>query len=195
MWGGGGGGAMKLCTTMHLQYPHNYPTHNYLKKRNENWWWHILLTREPFIICLIQQMYSDNSPCIKLKNKISIPFNVNIGVRQGCILSPTLFNIFISQFAEILNDEYAQSLQLDDHTLLSNIMWADDVVLLSKSKLGLQYQLDQLQKFSALNKLSVNIDKTKCVCFNCKGSLIRNCFKLGQTILEDVTSFKYLGVG
>ena len=87
------------------------------------------------------------------------------------------------------------SLQLDDRTLLSNIMWADDIVLLSKSILGLQYQLDQLQKFSALNKLSVNIDKTKCMCFNHKGSLIRNCFKLGQTILEDVTCSKYLGVG
>ena len=142
------------------------------------------------VIC---SMYCGNFACVKLSNRISAPFPVDIGVRQGCVLSPTLFNIFIADLCTSLTNDAAHGLHLDGKSVISNIIWADDIVLLSSTKEGLQYQLDQLSLFSIENHLTVNINKTKCMCFNKGGRLIKNFFKLGQDVLEDVSSFKYLG--
>ena len=43
---------------------------------------------------IIRNIYSNDKACVKLNGKCSTTFDVNIGVRQGCILSPLLFNIF-----------------------------------------------------------------------------------------------------
>ena len=108
------------------------------------------------VIC---SMYCGNFARIKLHNRISAPFPVDIGVRQGCVLSPTLFNIFIADLCIPLSNDSACGLHLDDDSVISNIIWADDVVLLSSTKEGLQYQLDQLSIFSNSNHLTVNINK------------------------------------
>ena len=47
----------------------------------------------------VRSLYSFNESCIKLNNLLSQWFEVNIGVRQGDNLSPTLFSIFINDLA------------------------------------------------------------------------------------------------
>ena len=66
-------------------------------------------------------------------------------------------------------------------------------MLLSETRQGLQNQLDALETFSESNSLSINIKKTKSLCFNKSGKLIRNCFMVNQQLIEDVKLFKYLG--
>ena len=141
----------------------------------------------------ICSMYCGNTSRVKLCNQMTTPFKVDIGVRQGCVLSPTLFNIFIADLCVTLDNNPENGLNLDDKSTISNITWADDIVLLSDTKEGLQKQLDQLSLFSANNHISININKTKCLCFNKAGALIRNCFTINGTSIADVKSFKYLG--
>ena len=66
-------------------------------------------------------------------------FNRNtIGVKQGCPLSPTLFGIYIDELEAFLH-EHIQEVDgcLLHHVLISILLFADDVVLLSSSPEGL----------------------------------------------------------
>ena len=75
------------------------------------------------------------------------------------------------------------------------LFWADDLVLLSKTKDGLQKKLDILAKYSADWKLKVNIDKTKSLIFNKSGRLIKTdkVYYKGDMI-EPTKHYKYLGI-
>lgn len=73
-------------------------------------------------------------------------------------------------------------------------MYADDIILLSESKEGLQSALDVLQKFCMSWKLEVNSQKSKIIVFNSNGKSFLNHFKIGNKTLETVKSYCYLGI-
>ena len=74
-------------------------------------------------------------------------------------------------------------------------MYADDLILLSESKEGLQNCLNKLQKYCNTWKLNVNIEKTKIIIFNKNGKLLNNVsFYYENTRLENVKEYCYLGV-
>ena len=143
---------------------------------------------------IIASMYSSDKCCIKIGNRMSSPFSINQGVRQGCVLSPTLFNLFLSDFEPLLAKENnLDRVTINANIQMSSIIWADDILMLSETKQGLQNQLDFLEKYSNDNQLKINVNKTKCLCFNTTGKLIRNCFHINNSAIEDVNYIKYLG--
>ena len=50
------------------------------------------ITRKFFNI--IRNVYLNDEACVKASGIKSMPFDIDVGVRQGCILSPLFFNIF-----------------------------------------------------------------------------------------------------
>lgn len=108
---------------------------------------------------VILSMYTNNTAMVKLGQKLTLPFSVNIGVRQGCVLSPTLFNIFLADFCEALSQKKMDLLKIDEVKEIPAIIWADDILLLSTTKHGLQNQLNALLKYSDDNGLTVNTKK------------------------------------
>ena len=79
---------------------------------------------------------------------------------------------------------------------MSLLMYADDIVFVSKSYTGLQKMLDCLHKWCMQWKLKVNIDKTKVIHFRQgpKSSKTNFVFKYGSEVLEIVSSYTYLGL-
>ena len=142
---------------------------------------------------VILSMYTNNTAMVKLGQKITLPFSVDIGVRQGCVLSPTLFNIFLTDFCKSLDQKNMDLVNIDAVTSVPGLIWADDILLISTTKHGLQNQINALLKYSKDNGLKVNTKKTKCLCFNRRGILVRNCFYFNDVFVEDVNYFKYLG--
>ena len=139
----------------------------------------------------IKNIYINDRACIKVNNKVTDTFNVNQGVKQGCILSPLLFNIYMSDLPEILDADLTLTSPKSEHP--SCLIWADDIVLLSDNEEGLKKMLKSMEKYCKDNELIVNIEKTKCMIFNKTGRLIRKNFSFNNTTLETVRSFKYLG--
>ena len=117
----------------------------------------------------------------------------NQGVRQGCVLSPLLFNIFIADLPLIFNNREDATPSVNESQKLNCIMWADDLVLFSESECGLNSMLEKLSIYNEQNGLELNIEKTKCLTFNKTGRLIRRIFKYRDTNIEIVREFKYLG--
>ena len=104
-------------------------------------------------------MYSCDLTCIKIGDKITDTFQINQGVRQGCILSPTLFNIFLADLPSQLqknNDMNPQTSEVED---VDCIIWADDLLLISKSEEGLNYTLSNLHQYTLRH--SGKLRKTK----------------------------------
>ena len=73
---------------------------------------------------------------VALQNKVTNFFKCEKGVRQGCPLSPILFNIFIYTLALDLDKSSTDSLELPNGSRISCLMYADDVILISKSPEG-----------------------------------------------------------
>ena len=94
-------------------------------------------------------MYSKTKCAIKNRNKRSSFFNYNRGVRQGCILSPLLFNLYLVEFPRILESSTGiDPIILPNGSPLNCLFYADDLILISSSAAGLQNQLNTLQDYS-----------------------------------------------
>ena len=137
---------------------------------------------------VIRNIYTSDRACVKLNGKRSESFRVDIGVRQGCILSPLLFNIFLCDLAKSL-----QEIECPTIGNLNSLFWADDLVMFSDSEIGLQNMLSTLEKYCKENELVINTKKTKCMTFNKTGRLLLRPFYLNNVQLECVRCYKYLG--
>ena len=142
---------------------------------------------------LIKKIYMNEKCKIKVGGMLSDTFDANQGVRQGCILSPLLFNIFISDLPEILSKEENNPAKIGPDETISCILWADDLVMISESKEGLTKMLQNLCDFSCQNGLKINQDKTKCMVFNKTGRNIRCDIKTNGMLITSVREYKYLG--
>ena len=141
---------------------------------------------------IIKTIYSEDTTCIKIGTSYSDPFKPNKGVRQGCVLSPLLFNIFLGDLQNEL-DSCNDNVKLNDNKEISCLMWADDILILSESEDGLQRKLNTLGVYCVTNKLSVNTNKTECMIFNKTGRLMGHKFFFKDTLIRNVRKYKYLG--
>ena len=107
-------------------------------------------------------MYSNSYAYIKLGGHLSNKFNVKKGTEQGHPLSPDLFKIFLSDLSPLL--EFSNCPVLSN-MLISHLLWADDLILLSLDQETLQLQLDNLAQFCRTWGIEINELKTKVVIF------------------------------
>lgn len=144
---------------------------------------------------LIKSMYSDNKCAVKIGDKHTEFFTQNRGVRQGCGLSPTLFNIYINELAVQLEQSAAPGLPLYD-TEVKFLLYADDLVLLSPTAGGLHQHLDLLERYWQHWALAINPKKTKVMIFQKKPRCQENRYRLtlGSIALEHTMQYTYLGL-
>ena len=142
---------------------------------------------------VLKDMYSRLQACIQLTSGISAPFPSLVGLKQGCNLSPILFNLFINELVDKLNANLTDAPKLGQ-VKVSCLLYADDLVLISESQSGLQKALDTLDSFTQDWHLKVNETKTKCLTFTRgrKPNLTPH-WQLGTMPLQNCTSYCYLG--
>jgi hypothetical protein len=140
---------------------------------------------------IIKNIYSSDQACMKVDGKIGKPFKITQGVRQGCVLSPLLFNIFMAGLAkDLVNKESGLKL---DNKKINSIFWADDIVLFADNKTELEALLKMVSDYCKNNKLTINCKKTKCMIFNQTGRLSKENIFMNGVQLENVREYKYLG--
>ena len=152
-----------------------------------------LQIRGPFFEVL-ENMYNSSHAKIKINNKLSDAFDILSGTEQGHPMSPELFKIFVRDLSDEL-DEFTTCPQLYD-MLISHLLWADDLVLLSLDAATLQKLMNALFRYCNEWGLSVNHTKTKIVIFSNENKYPNNLysFNLGPDKIDIVESYTYLGI-
>ncbi len=145
-----------------------------------------------FYDCLVS-MYTNDISCVKIGDSITPSFIANRGVKQGCILSPTLFNIFLSDIQAIVEADACDPVQIDKNLSIGCIIWADDILLMSRTEAGLRGMLSALKDYTEKNGMTINTKKTQTIIFNKTGRHIRKQFYVGNERLEFTRQYKYLG--
>ncbi len=144
---------------------------------------------------VLNSMYQNATFCIKDgKGARTAERPYTAGVFQGDILSPKLFTFFIKDIIDQLGtvNHHAPSLgEQEVHSLL----FADDLVLISRTKIGLQRQLDKLQDYCRTWGLEVNEAKSMALVFRQTGKKhkIDKWYYAGKE-LKTVSDFRYLGM-
>jgi hypothetical protein len=136
-------------------------------------------------------MYSKVQARLKTENGYTESFPISVGTRQGCNLSPSLFNCFINDIPEMLDNINANQPSLCDKKI-SCLMYADDLVLMSKSSQGLSKLLKGVENYCNKWQLTVNTDKTKVLVARKRKTDLNSWYIYGKKI-EVVKSFCYLG--
>ena len=121
---------------------------------------------------LLQSLYDRHEVHIRLSRGLLHPILTTIGVKQGCGLSPLLFNLFINKLPEIY-DRSCDPVNLGNINI-NSLLWADDLVILSSSEAGLQKSIDKTFSFYQNLGLDINTKKTKIIIFNCGGKVYKD---------------------
>ena len=146
----------------------------------------------PFYI-LLKNMYENVTASVRCGHKLSHIFSIQRGVKQGDILSPLLFNIFVNDMIGLFSEGDCNPPMLNKEKV-GCLMYADDLVILSTSKIGLKSSLLKLNTYCDKWKLNVNFSKSKIMCFSKQGTISKDSFKVKDQILEEVKSYPYLGL-
>ena len=146
---------------------------------------------DPWIWKMFCKYYETSTACVELNGEVSQPFNISSGVKQGGILSPFLFNLYID---DLLKQCTGASLgALFNNVNVSIIAYADDLVLLSPLDSHLQKLLDICSAYGAKWKISFNPKKSTITEFGTSQATNR-AFEIAGQFLDHHSSFKYLGV-
>lgn len=145
------------------------------------------------LISAIKSLYVENKIRIgitSMKRK-NITTTINKGVRQGCPLSPSLFNIYIDEIVTKWQMDIKEHFKINNK-LLDTLLFADDQVLISSSENGAQRALFQLSNISKHFNLNISINKTKVLAFR-GADTIRAKIVLEGKPIEQIHCFNYLG--
>ena len=141
---------------------------------------------------VIKTLYSNSTCSIRIGNNQTQPFQYTRGVRQGCILSPLLFNLYVNDLAFSFNNILSDPFVLPNGTKLNSLFYADDLIILSRSKLGLQNSLNKLSSYC--NSWMLNKIKNKIFDTMISPILTYNSEVWGAFVKSDFKSWDNFGI-
>ncbi len=142
---------------------------------------------------LMQSYLTERTQYVQIDNTKSDFCSITTGIPQGSILGPLLFIIYMNDIAES-SDLFDFVLFADDTSLTTTVK-----LIMKKNNVNLQTcindELDKINVWLKLNKLSLNIKKTKYMIFHTINKRIPNFeIKIEGDIIERVSEFNFLGI-
>ena len=145
---------------------------------------------------MIREMYRTVQSSVLVDGEQTEMFELNTGVRQGCVMSPVLFSFFINGLAKEINKR-TKGICVGDRKVRL-LMYADDIVLMSETKRDLQNILDVVTTYSKKWRFRLNPKKGKSevMIFGRKPRKTGEdrIWKLAGEEVQETESYKYLGV-
>jgi hypothetical protein len=140
---------------------------------------------------VLRDMYRNTRNCVHTGSQKTEFFDIDVGVRQGCVLSPILLPIYINGLAhDISSSGFGIQVGGKDVAVL---LYADDIVLISDCEADLQALMDLSSAWGFKWRCTFNQKKSKVVVFG-EWKIISRPWKLGGKDVEQLSSYNYLGL-
>ena len=140
---------------------------------------------------LIQSMYYNDCVRVRIAGCLSAPLWFTRGVKQGCVLSPLLFALYVSGLGTVLHS-MKEGVNFDG-VVLSALFFADDLVLISRTKRrGMESMLRSVNRFCQGMDMKLAVEKTVMLTSGPSGT----SWKVtdDNPCVEAVLVGKYLGI-
>jgi len=113
------------------------------------------------LTCLLRNLYAGQEARVRTGHGATDWFQIGEGIRQGCILSPCLFNLYADYIIRNTGLEEAQAGIKIARRNINNFRYADDTTLMGESEEELKSLLMKVKEASEKVGLKLNIQKTK----------------------------------
>ena len=141
------------------------------------------------LVRVIKNLSDKATSAVLFNSSIGDWFRTTVGVRQGCLLSPTLFNIFLERIMADALEDHEGTVSVGGRTI-TNLRFADDIDGLEEEE-ELAKLVQHLNKVSTAYSMEISAKKTKLMTNNTSG--INTEIRVNGQKLETVTSFSCLG--
>ena len=141
-------------------------------------------------VCVLHALYKTSKSAVQVNQELTDWFPTHTGVRQGCILSPQLFNILLELVLHLAIEDVEVGIKIQGQ-IINNLRFADDMFLLESSENDLKLLVHKVQEWSKKFSLTINIGKTQVQVISKDNTKIN--IKIDDKVLEQVDSFMYLG--
>lgn len=149
---------------------------------------------QPRIVSLIESLYHDAESAVLVGTTLSDWFTTAVGVRQGCLLSPSLFNVFLEHVMSMALVDFDCTVQIGG-VAVSNLRFADDIDLIASSMQQLFELTERVDRSASAYGMSINTDKTKIMVTaeQPQSAADPATVTIQGVDLQRVNHFKYLG--
>lgn len=141
------------------------------------------------LLAAIQSLYDDCKSCVRINGHKSAWFWVRVGLRQGCVLSPLLFIIFMDRISRRSTTQ--DCIKVGD-VKVESLLFADDIARLASTAAGLQQAMDRFAAECSASGMQISVKKTEIMVVSRQPEQCA-LYTNGKT-LNQVEKFKYLGV-
>ena len=137
---------------------------------------------------LVREIYSKVKAAVRTKEGLNKLFDCILGVRQGCMLSPRLFIIFINELESMLRKSEYREIAIGNTIEIFLLMYADDILLLGDTVLELKRKLEGvLEEFCGKWGMEINLSKAKVTAFSERRSHVQIEFPNRREKIKSVT--------
>ncbi len=159
------------------------------------------------LIGFLKEVYRGNTTRVQMNGIETDDIPINLGLKQGCPLSPLLFALYIQELSTELEEsgEGVPAGPPGEEVIIPGLLFADDLVLLADSEGSLQRMLDIVGDFAKRRKMTLSPEKSK-VLISWRAVDKKRKWKIGEHVLKEGTRrrvsvvideeerYKYLGV-
>ena len=157
---------------------------------------------------VLRSVYDSVESCVLINDHRTRFFRVDVGLRQGCLMSPILFALYINGLAEEIKGAgiIGAKIVISREERCGILMFADDIVLIAEDREDLERLMKTTMEYSRKCRFNFNYDKCAVMIFDNKttceikhGPCKEKCgcgfhWKLGDKLIKQEISYKYLGM-